>query len=59
MYKLVRSEKLKRLERLKVRPGEIPLPPMPTVSPQPAEFVPIIEKLSPELLAQLRASQVI
>ena len=42
----------------RLSPGEAPLPPMPTVAPGTAEFVPIIEKLSPSVLAQLRQNQV-
>jgi len=44
-----------RLEELQLRPGEVPLPPMPTHRPD--SFVPIIERLRPEVLQQLRQAQ--
>ena len=53
-----RREKQKerdRLEELQLRPGEVPLPPMPTHRPD--SFVPIIERLRPEVLQQLRQAQ--
>ena len=41
-----------KFEKLVVRPtNEIPLPPMPTAAP---EFIPIAERLSPEVLAELK-----
>ena len=53
------SRSKNKIERIKVRnPEDIPFPPMPTVAPQPKDFVPIIEKLNPDILAKLRESQV-
>mgnify|MGYP001421698765 CR=1 FL=1 len=41
-----------KFEKLVVKPpNEIPLPPMPTAAP---EFIPIAERLSPEVLAELK-----
>ena len=44
-----------RFEKLRVKPGEPQLPPMPTHAPDSA--VPLIERLRPEVLAQLRRAQ--
>ena len=49
-----------RSEKLLVSPapsGDLPFPPMPTVAPNTADSVPIIERLRPEVLAQLRRAQ--
>ena len=48
-------ERERLLEELQLRPGEVPLPPMPTERPD--SFVPIIERLRPEVLQQLRQAQ--
>ena len=48
-----------RLEKLRLAAGEggLPFPPMPTTAPDSLDSVPIIERLRPEVLAQLRQAQ--
>ena len=46
-----------QFEKLRLRPGDAPFPPMPTHAPSSKDFTPIIEKLRPEVLAQLRKAQ--
>ena len=53
----LRSEDDDRFEKLRVGPGELQFPPMPTHAPNSADSVPIIERLRPEVLAQLRQAQ--
>ena len=48
-----------KFEKLRVSSGkgDVPFPPMPTLAPDSVDNVPIIERLRPEVLAQLRQAQ--
>ena len=48
-------ERERQREDLRLRPGEAPLPPMPTHRPD--SFLPVIERLKPGVLQQLRQAQ--
>ena len=51
------EDKFEKLRNAPGKNGEVPFPPMPTTAPDSLDSVPIIERLRPEVLAQLRRAQ--